>query len=105
VFNQKTNAFEFRPGPVFVNILLTDEINRATPRPQAALLEAMQDLGSQPTRLISVDGKVLLATVAVKQADKAMQEQLKARLKHLGFRLGLLTNFHGTELQVIPVKV
>jgi MoxR-like ATPase len=43
VFNQKTNEFEFRPGPVFVNILLTDEINRATPRTQAALLEAMQE--------------------------------------------------------------
>jgi len=43
VFNQQTNAFEFRPGPVFVNILLADEINRATPRTQAALLEAMQE--------------------------------------------------------------
>jgi MoxR-like ATPase len=43
VFNQKSGDFEFRPGPVFVNILLTDEINRATPRTQAALLEAMQE--------------------------------------------------------------
>ncbi|MGC9399245.1 MAG: AAA family ATPase [Anaerolineae bacterium] len=43
VFNQQTNAFEFRPGPVFVNVLLADEINRATPRSQAALLEAMQE--------------------------------------------------------------
>ena len=43
VFNQRTNAFEFRPGPVFVNVLLADEINRATPRTQAALLEAMQE--------------------------------------------------------------
>jgi len=43
IYNQKTNAFEFQRGPVFVNILLTDEINRATPRPQAALLEAMQE--------------------------------------------------------------
>jgi MoxR-like ATPase len=43
VFNQQTNTFEFRPGPVFVNILLADEINRATPRTQAALLEAMQE--------------------------------------------------------------
>jgi len=41
VFNQKTREFEFRPGPVFSNILLTDEINRATPRTQSALLEAM----------------------------------------------------------------
>jgi MoxR-like ATPase len=43
VFNQRTSGFEFRPGPVFVNILLADEINRATPRTQAALLEAMQE--------------------------------------------------------------
>ncbi len=43
VFNQKSGEFDFRPGPVFVNILLADEINRATPRTQAALLEAMQE--------------------------------------------------------------
>jgi MoxR-like ATPase len=50
VFNQRTNAFEFQPGPVFVHVLLTDEINRATPRTQAALLEAMQE------RQVTVDG-------------------------------------------------
>jgi MoxR-like ATPase len=43
VFNQKTGEFSFRPGPVFANILLTDEINRATPRTQSALLEAMAE--------------------------------------------------------------
>jgi MoxR-like ATPase len=43
VFNQMDGQFAFRPGPVFVNILLADEINRATPRTQAALLEAMQE--------------------------------------------------------------
>jgi MoxR-like ATPase len=43
IFNQKDGEFEFKPGPIFVNILLTDEINRATPRTQAALLEAMQE--------------------------------------------------------------
>lgn len=41
IFNQKTREFEFRPGPAFSNILLADEINRATPRTQSALLEAM----------------------------------------------------------------
>jgi MoxR-like ATPase len=50
VFNQQTNQFEFRPGPVFVNILLADEVNRATPRTQAALLEAMQE------RQVTADG-------------------------------------------------
>jgi MoxR-like ATPase len=50
IFNQRTGEFDFRPGPVFVNILLADEINRATPRTQAALLEAMQE------RQVTVDG-------------------------------------------------
>ena len=43
IFNQRTTAFEFRPGPVFTNVLLADEINRAPPKTQAALLEAMQE--------------------------------------------------------------
>jgi len=50
VFNQRTAEFEFRPGPLFTNILLADEINRATPRTQAALLEAMQE------HQVTVDG-------------------------------------------------
>lgn len=43
IFNQRTAEFEFRPGPVFTNVLLADEINRAPPKTQAALLEAMQE--------------------------------------------------------------
>ncbi|MBL8057073.1 MAG: MoxR family ATPase [Anaerolineales bacterium] len=50
VFNQQTGQFEFRAGPVFVNVLLADEINRATPRTQSALLEAMQE------QQVTVDG-------------------------------------------------
>ncbi len=50
VYNQQSREFEFRPGPVFVNILLADEINRATPRTQSALLEAMQE------QQVTVDG-------------------------------------------------
>ena len=42
-FNQKTQDFQFRPGPVFANLVLADEINRATPRTQSALLEAMEE--------------------------------------------------------------
>lgn len=49
LFNQQTREFEFRPGPVFADVLLTDEINRATPRTQSALLEAMSE------RQVSVD--------------------------------------------------
>ena len=43
IFNQKTSDFEFRPGPVMAQVVLADEINRATPRTQSALLEAMQE--------------------------------------------------------------
>ncbi len=50
VFNQKTREFEFRPGPVIAQIVLTDEINRATPKTQSALLEAMEE------RQVTVDG-------------------------------------------------
>ena len=50
IYNQKTSEFEFRPGPVFGNVLLADEINRATPRTQSALLEAMQE------QQVTVDG-------------------------------------------------
>lgn len=50
IFNQADSSFEFQPGPVFANILLADEINRATPRAQSALLEAMQE------GQVSVDG-------------------------------------------------
>ena len=50
VFNQRSNEFEFRPGPVFANILLVDEINRASPKTQSALLECMQE------RQVTVDG-------------------------------------------------
>jgi MoxR-like ATPase len=50
VFNQRSNEFEFRPGPVFANLLLVDEVNRASPKTQAALLECMQE--SQ----VTVDG-------------------------------------------------
>ena len=49
-FNQKTQTFEFRPGPVFAQIVLADEINRATPRTQSALLESMEE------RQVTVEG-------------------------------------------------
>jgi MoxR-like ATPase len=53
-FNQKVAEFEFRPGPVFAQILLADEINRATPKTQAALLEAMEE------HQVTIDGETHL---------------------------------------------
>jgi MoxR-like ATPase len=50
VFNQKTREFEFRPGPVFAQVVLTDEVNRATPKTQSALLECMEE------HQVTVDG-------------------------------------------------
>ena len=50
VYNQRTQEFEFRPGPVFANIVLADEVNRATPKTQSALLESMEE------RQVTVDG-------------------------------------------------
>ena len=50
VYNQKTQQFEFRPGPILANLVLADEINRTSPRTQAALLEAMEE------RNVTVDG-------------------------------------------------
>ena len=51
IWNQRDSAFEFRAGPIFANVLLADEINRAPPKTQAALLEAMQE------RQVSIDGE------------------------------------------------
>ncbi len=53
VYNQRTNTFEFRPGPVFAQVLLADEVNRSTPRTQSALLEAMEE------RQVTVDGETM----------------------------------------------
>ena len=50
IFNQREGDFEFRPGPIFTNLLLADEINRAPPKTQAALLEAMQE------RQVTIEG-------------------------------------------------
>src|SRR6059036_1863514 len=50
VYNQREADFEFRPGPIFTNLLLADEINRAPPKTQAALLEAMQE------RQVTIEG-------------------------------------------------
>ena len=54
VYNQRTADFEFRPGPIFTNLLLGDEINRAPPKTQAALLEAMQE------RQVTIEGTTRL---------------------------------------------
>jgi MoxR-like ATPase len=54
IFDQRSSEFEFRPGPIFTNVLLADEINRAPPKTQAALLEAMQE------RQVTIEGTTRL---------------------------------------------
>ena len=73
VFNQKTQEFEFRPGPVFANVVLGDEINRAPPKTQSALLEAMEE------QQVTVDGEshavpdpfTVIATQNTVEGDRA----------------------------------
>src|SRR5437764_558344 len=54
VYNQEKQTFDFKPGPIFANIILADEINRTTPRTQSSLLEAMNDYS------VSIDGKTMM---------------------------------------------
>ncbi len=64
-----------------------------------------QVLGQQDTRLILVEGKVLLATFALREMDAVMAEFLKAYMRRLGASLGFLTNFHDVKLAVTPVRL
>src|SRR5918998_923637 len=65
VFNQQTSRFEFRPGPVVAQMVLADEINRATPKTQAALLEAMEEAQ------VTVDGASPRGSLALYNASRA----------------------------------
>ncbi|MZQ82264.1 AAA domain-containing protein [Paenibacillus sp. 5J-6] len=70
-YNQKLGEFEFRPGPLFAHIVLADEINRATPRTQSALLESMEE------RQVSIDGetRVLEAPFLVIATQNPVENQ------------------------------
>jgi len=62
-------------------------------------------LGYQDTRLILVDNKILLAVFALDSLSESLAEQLKARMRRLEIKLGLLANFHGTRLSIDPVRM
>lgn len=102
VFLQHQSRFEFRPGPLFVNILLADEINRATPRTQSALLEAMQE------RQVTVDGEArrLPAPFLVLATQNPVEFEgtfplPEAQLDRFLMRLRLGYPDQGEELQII----
>ena len=86
VFNQKANEFEFRPGPVFANVLLVDEINRASPKTQSALLEAMQE------RQVTIDGVDVPARAAVLRRRDAEPDRVRG---HVSAARGAARPVHG----------
>ncbi len=74
IYDQRAGDFEFRPGPVFTNLLLADEINRAPPKTQAALLEAMQE------RQVTIDGDNAPACQALPRPGDAEPDRIRGHL-------------------------
>ncbi|MHB1004398.1 MAG: AAA family ATPase [Chloroflexota bacterium] len=101
-YNQKTQAFEFRAGPVFANVLLADEINRATPRTQSSLLEAMEE------RQVTADGETrplprpffVLATENPIELEGTFPLP-EAQLDRFMLRLSLGYPSHAEEKQIV----
>lgn len=105
IYNQKTGEFEFRPGPVFTHILLADEINRATPRAQSALLECMEEFR------VSVDGvtydlpKTFMVLATQNPIDMAGTHSLpEAQLDRFFVRLSVGYPTLDEELRIISAQ-
>ncbi|MCB1222277.1 AAA family ATPase, partial [bacterium] len=102
VYHQSSEEFEFHPGPVFASILLADEINRATPRTQAALLEAMEE------RTVTVDGRThalpdpFLVVATQNPVESAGTYPLpEAQLDRFLMRTSMGYPDHGAEVAVV----
>jgi MoxR-like ATPase len=102
VFDQRTNEFEFRPGPVFANLLLVDEINRASPKTQAALLECMQE------NQVTIDGTTyeLARPFMVMATQNPIEYEgtyplPEAQLDRFAIRLSLGYPEHGDEARML----
>lgn len=105
IYNQKTGEFEFRPGPVFTHILLADEINRATPRAQSALLECMEEFR------VSVDGatyelpKVFMVLATQNPIDMAGTHALpEAQLDRFFVRLSVGYPTLDEEIRILAAQ-
>ena len=106
VFNQKTRKFEFRTGPVFSDVLLADEINRATPRTQSALFEAMAE------RQVTIDGQThplsdsffVIATQNPVESHGAYPLP-EAQLDRFAMKLRVGYPDRGSELQMLAANV
>ncbi|MBI4258184.1 MAG: AAA family ATPase [Thaumarchaeota archaeon] len=102
VFNPKTRQFDFRRGPVFANMILADEINRATPKTQSALLEAMQE------RQVTIEGatKILEEPFMVLATQNPLELEgtyplPEAQLDRFMFRLLVQVSSHTEEVEVL----
>ena len=93
VFNQRSNEFEFRPGPVFANVLLVDEINRTSPKTQAALLECMQE------RQVTIDGDDVRARAAVHGHGDAEPDRVRG---HVPASRGAARPLHHADRDRLP---
>jgi MoxR-like ATPase len=106
IYNQKTSDFEFRPGPIFTNLLLADEINRATPRAQSALLECMEEFH------VSVDGvthelpKLFMVLATQNPIDMAGTHPLpEAQLDRFLVRLSLGYPTLQEEMRILAAQI
>lgn len=105
IFNQRDQSFEFRQGPVFTHVLLGDEINRATPRTQSALLEAMEE------RQVTVDGVThplpdLFFVIATQNPleQRGVYQLPEAQLDRFLMKIGLGYPDHDDEVKVITTQ-
>jgi MoxR-like ATPase len=105
IYNQKTREFEFRPGPVFANIVLVDEINRAMPRTQSALLEAMAE------RQVTVDGvtRPLPTPFLVIATENPIEQEgtfplPEAQLDRFSIRLALGYPSEDEEIEIVVAQ-
>jgi MoxR-like ATPase len=105
IYNQKTREFEFRPGPIFANIVLVDEINRAMPRTQSALLEAMAE------QQVTVDGvtRRLPAPFLVIATENPIEQEgtfplPEAQLDRFALRSALGYPDQGEEIEIVVAQ-
>lgn len=107
VFNQKSGEFEFRPGPIFANVVLADEINRAPPKTQSALLEAMQE------RQVTVEGVthplptpfMVIATQNPVETSEGVYPLPEAQLDRFLFKLTVGYPSEDEEVEILRRRI
>jgi MoxR-like ATPase len=106
IFNQKTQEFEFRQGPVFANVVLADEINRATPKTQAALLECMEELQVTSDGVTHILPRPFFVIATQNNIEHAGTYQLpEAQLDRFLMRVGLGYPSQADEINILNSQV